>query len=532
MFVVVKTKDSDLILPESCFNKSTLILNLKEDGLLDKCISFKEYLSILDKRCMLAYLNEQEMPEDLNKCNIFNIIKFFDYFLVDSDKFITNYISKVDKGTIESTRHVFNVLIACKKYKILPIPVCYKNCQNYKICEDFKNTPTFVNLSPFSKCISYPNKTMVGGLKADISQGVLNTNIGWLEDFPWYKFNVGIAGGFVLSSLQNCLDDEQDMDMYILDMDHINPLLKYFDEKFKIKVCVPEKCHYGCSVLNISAENQRPLQIICTGYSKMGPLVRHFDMSHLRIWLDKNGLWVDKNALFEIERGFGRFLKPGYCNKRIEKYMKRGWMIFGDYRHFSPKEQTPQKMCEINLNKVSRYFKEPKVSISGYRNCCGVHIGDINDITCTDVENLKLFHNQDDVPSRNMINISGVKFFVYTNHITIYKNGTDRVDNNSVVRLNKYFRSKVCELMKKLYEMFDMFKRFDMFERSDMEAIFFKTKFQDDNIILNAGLSEQLSSEYTSGEHITYTDTDMVVELEINCLSDNFAKPILCRIIR
>ena len=80
--------------------------------------------------------------------------------------------------------------------------------------------------------------------------------------------------------------------------------------------------------------------------------------------------------------------------------------------------------------------------------------------------------------------------------------------------------------MKKLYEMFEIFDKFDI------EHLFCGTKFQDNNNRLNAGLSEQLSSEYTSGEHITYTDTDMVVELEINCISKHFAKPILCRIIR
>ena len=145
-------------------------------------------------------------------------------------------------------------------------------------------------------------------------------------------------------------------------------------------------------------------------------IVRQFDLSHLRIWLDGNGLWIEENTKYELEHGYGRYVRPGNRDvDRIKKYMQRGWMIFGDTRHLVPESYPPINLTMVSMKEAIEHLREPKISLVGYHGGGGIHLGHIEDIVQDDVKVLKLKYENTNTIRKN---ISPIRFYANPYSIT------------------------------------------------------------------------------------------------------------------
>ena len=160
--------------------------------------------------------------------------------------------------------------------------------------------------------------------------------VSWLKDFPWSNFpTIGLAGGFIISSLQGQFDSTQDIDLYIpktTDSTRVlNKLLAYFLYKFDdISFNVPcDTYRWDYEVYTLKRSNdQILLQIILSPCTSMIDVVSKFDMSHLGIWIDHGGLWCLQSSYFELLHGFTN-ITHHTSQGRILKYAQRGFDIYG-----------------------------------------------------------------------------------------------------------------------------------------------------------------------------------------------------------
>ena len=261
----------------------------------------------------------------------------------------------------------------------------------------------------------------------DICKGQINLDqIFWLRDLPWA--GVGVSGGFLVSSLCGTLSADQDIDLYVLNFDILGNLIQHFVRAVPdLQIYAPITYQDGFSILTLKSDGQRPLQIICSGHGDMSAVVRTFDLSHLKIWLDENGLRAEVTALKELLMGYSRVIRRGNKTpERIEKYTQRGWFIFGDnnFLKYAPPCRPNLELTVIDSNTCLQYCRQSKITMIGYIQNGGLHLGHIKDLTLADVQQLRVFDLGRDsrlqlfTPILLVIPIT--KLIIYSNRHQIY----------------------------------------------------------------------------------------------------------------
>ena len=211
----------------------------------------------------------------------------------------------------------------------------------------------------------------------------------WLHNFPWSEFNIGIAGGFVISSLQGILEPDQDIDVYVLDWRQLKAILTYFLNLGPlVTLHVTSDAEGTVSAIKLTSPDHRPLQIITVGTLNMHQIVRTFDLTHLRIWVDRRGLWCDVEAIYELLAGFSRAIGPRcWSEDRLKKYAARGWDIYGELMEFhsTQNDYTDSAWLSYPQPDLDRLVEELNFSYYDYHGYTRYYAGHISHIRNNDV---------------------------------------------------------------------------------------------------------------------------------------------------
>jgi hypothetical protein len=210
-----------------------LVENLKDTN-LPTDIQYNFNLTSNDINIIKDYLvfnNEWRGQVD----NVFNII---DFLLYIGDQKINDFIQKY----VDNCNDI-DLIFKIQDY----VQILYHKDQNYipdnlnsnigglyislQEPKSFDYQPQYLKISNPNNIVKFPHIKVTnrynyikhgvigyGQYTNKIWDGVINFDESfWLKDFPWTEFNVGLAGGFLVSSLQGILQQDQDIDLYILD---------------------------------------------------------------------------------------------------------------------------------------------------------------------------------------------------------------------------------------------------------------------------------------------------------------------------
>lgn len=207
----------------------------------------------------------------------------------------------------------------------------------------------------------------------------------WLAQWP-ESLDVAVAGGFILSSLQGNLTVKQDIDLYVLNPNQLTDVLSYF-LKLRPDITVTASVvddwiqEKVVNLLTLTCADERPLQIISAGQPCMHEIVRTFDLTHLRLWVDKTGLWVDVEAAYELIVGFSRATGPRCWSKeRLIKYAARGWDIYGKSnlivktQNDELKDHITVDMTTLAINELAQMYQPFYYDYHGYSRYYAGHI--------------------------------------------------------------------------------------------------------------------------------------------------------------
>lgn len=468
------TNDTDLLLNNHNEN-FLLIENLKDNDLYEDII-YPYNLSINDVDIIQNYINGEKY---LNKVdNIIDVIKFLLYI---GDLNIDNFIKSLeDYDKIKNNPNIIYLIqdyiqvCYCSIISVLPdnldisIGGIYLSLQQQLKMFEFK--PQFIKLSDPGDIISFP-KIKVSNRYNFLNHGLISLSKNsfniwngqidwnksfWLKDFPWKKYNVGVAGGFIVSSLQGILEDDQDIDLYILDPHEKYDIVKYFINKFSCmaKLFYEElKDPKSLPILTLVVPGQRPLQLIIPFFEKMSDVVRTFDFSHLRIWYNKDGLIVELASIYELCRGYTNLIRTGINTiERIGKYTKRGWTILGNSKIVDMENniyiKSKHKLVVPSI--AIDYFVDTSIPLLGYVPNEGINIGHIEKLCCDDLNLVKIFSHDITflklfTPVIFYITLENATFFKYQEHGAIHSTVYITISNDSKNKINK--------LLKHLYKL-------------------------------------------------------------------------------
>ena len=304
----------------------------------------------------MDYLINEEISPNWNRCNYHQIHQFkLEFFqLTDAKEFYHAYYQQIDDGSLPKLQ----TILRCQRITVVlflrPIPpsldvtdirikigseICF-----WDTMVQFNQTPPIITLSPLHRIMRIPECSYLENLNwnpdVDIRQGQIDLDqIFWLRDLPWT--GVGVSGGFLVSSLCGTVNSEQDIDLYVFDFDILGNLIQHFVRAVPdLQIYAPKTYEHGFSILTLKSQGQRPLQNHLFWLSGMSSVVRSFDLSHLKIWLDENGLQAEVTSLKELLLGYSRLLRRDMkTRERIKKYTQRGWFIFGEDRISSKSHQ-------------------------------------------------------------------------------------------------------------------------------------------------------------------------------------------------
>lgn len=433
MIARIEYKTGTLEIPNNLFEKSVLLTNLADDNMLESVIKYPYDLTSDDVLSISKYLCDGEIY--LHNCNINNINVFFNYFGIKNVlSFYRAYYDYINDGSLLSVQKIYEIQRRIHDVYLMPCPQEFQldtviaevgdQQFSWNLKVDFADEYQIINLTTLSECMAFPKiqypywqHEKIWIPNVDIFRGVIKLSESiWLDEFPWYKFDVGLAGGYILSSLTASLTKDTDIDLYLCNINRLGELLMYFRDKFEnVTIAAPSDYRGGCSVLTLSMPDCRNLQIICAGYKRMYDCVRSFDLSHLRMWIDRDGLKADVRTIFELMTGISRYVKPNSFLSRLHKYIQKGWIIFGQNQclNFPPEKQT--NYVPIDLKSALVYCKEPLITLLGYINLEKILMGDIMDIHKSDIQSLRLSKLE---PFQNLISFTPITLWLQTQSIT------------------------------------------------------------------------------------------------------------------
>ena len=416
-------------LSQTIIDKSLLLQNLAEDNLLQLPTTYPGKLTTEEIEIVEKYLVEGEIPRQID--DITNIIKFFNYFCIDDIVPLIKVCSKFTQDTyveiLKLQQHLQHCIIesmpTLEFYHASILEGLYITLSSHK---DYMQKSWAIKLSDFNIDMKFPDLQVStnyrpalsciqsGHFRANIKNGSIDLSQSfWLKNFPWDRFDVSVAGGYIVSSLQGILSEDQDIDLYLLNQDQLRDLLLYFRQfgsKVGIRATYDNRIseqiwdlnHRGRQLkqsernivmITLTSPNQRDLQLICSGTMTMHETVRMSDLTHLRIWIDKDGLWADIETIYELLAGFTRAIGFNlFSETRIEKYSRRGWDIYGDKKLIGSaikRETGVSTEFDILLDEeIENLVKHHSKFFYDYHDCTKVYIGYLNFVRFADIKNI------------------------------------------------------------------------------------------------------------------------------------------------
>lgn len=400
--------NSTFTLHENVWPKSLLLRNLADDKYLDEPIVYPYEINEITINCFMDYLIKDEISENWDKCDFRQIFKFVEFFqFTNANDFYHIYYQNIDDGSLSKIQTILRCQRMTHDNSLRPLPSqLYKKTITFKIdnkvfmydtAVPIDQPAPIITLCPLNRIIRIPPSSYDENLDwtpdVDICGGEIDLNQNfWLRDLPWS--GVGISGGFIVSSLTGTLTEDQDIDLYVLDFNILDNLIKHFVREVPdLKIYAPNTYKDRFSILTLRSEGQRPLQIICSGHKTMSAVVRTFDLSHLKIWLDENGLHAEVTTFKELLLGYSQIYRPSNKTpERIEKYIQRRWFIFGNDKFITTiRPRHPNvELTLIDPNTCLQYCQESKKTMMGYINQIGIHLGDIKNLNLSDIQQLRL----------------------------------------------------------------------------------------------------------------------------------------------
>ena len=190
--------------------------------------------------------------------NLDNIIDFVNYFGLTQIKGLfkidTNLSTTTCLKLLKLQQHyqllIINSLpnVLYTQYIMNVIEGIYITLSDNK---NFESKPNFIQVDRFGQQMKFPDITVPGKFRPNlpvlrnglpgfsVKTGSIDLSTSfWLKNFPWNIFDVGIAGGYILSSLQGTLNITQDINLYLLDDEQLNDLLTYFSNlRPDVRIC-------------------------------------------------------------------------------------------------------------------------------------------------------------------------------------------------------------------------------------------------------------------------------------------------------
>jgi hypothetical protein len=239
-------------------------------------------------------------------------------------------------------------------------------------------------------------------------------------------------------------------------------------------------------------EGQRPLQLIIPSLDNMFDVVRTYDLSHLRIWYNRDGLYAQLDTIYELCRGFTHLIRAGINTfDRIDKYTKKGWTILGN-NNFLQMEKYEKLNVEyeiIDPDIAYNFFVDKETPLLGYVQNQGMHIGNIRNLIQTDFKSFKIEYNV-----RHFITLfTPIIFWMDVEKITFVRYLQDNNIKAEII-LDTDIKYIINELLKYLvpdnqkiywndYSWYDKSGHFNLVLNSEHSS---KLKFDDNNkLILN-----------------------------------------------
>lgn len=462
--------NSTYSIPETIWSKSLLLTNLAEDKLLTDPIIYPYQIDQIAITCLMEYLLKNNIDPNWKNCDWYQIRQFVEFFqLTQSRDIYHNYYNLINDGSLSALQKILRCQSETHDYFLRPVPpeldvtsIRMKIDEEFHVWNtevEFNKMPPIITLSPLNQIIRVPQSSYQKDFEwqsnVDIFKGQIDLNQNfWLHDLPWS--GVGVAGGFVVSSLVGALTDEQDIDLWVLNFDVFSNLIQHFAQKVPdLQIYAPITYQNGFSILTLKSVGQRPLQIICSGYKDMSSVVRTFDLSHLRIWLDENGLHAEVTTFKELLLGYGRVIRRGdKTPARIKKYSQRGWFILGDNNFIKTAPNRPDlELTLIDVNTCLAHCHESKVTLCGYINQNGLHLGHIKDITLTDIQQLRVVDLGDYENGRIF---TPIYLVIPINHLVIFSNKRPKTPAKAIATITPALEKHIHQIYDHLHNLLDV----------------------------------------------------------------------------
>lgn len=336
-----------------------LLVNLEEDGLLKYPIKCPYQLRQYDHEILCQYLETAKI--DLKKVgnidmmitilNWLGDIKLRQQLILYLENIVIKTLPLDERCYLYRLQHLFQIGVLAVDGEILERPLRNEHGGLYLstiATRDFQYEVPVMHISKLTNEMRLPIVKFSSRFKPTDPclmektanyeyNGCINLDaISWLRNFPWSEFpTIGIAGGFVITSLQGQFNSTQDIDLYIPNTSDskrvLNKLIAYFQYKFgNISFQLPLNDYPSNYEVYMLKQNDEKilLQIILSPCSSMLDIVSQFDLSHLGLWIDNGGLWCLQSSYFELINKFTT-IRHHASQSRILKYAQRGFDIYG-----------------------------------------------------------------------------------------------------------------------------------------------------------------------------------------------------------